>query len=160
MRQSTAIFLLHIFACLSLFFLQLGATHLLFRALYLFCWTRFDYLSYWSFFLSSYGLSCFFRFHIDMGHRGFKLTQVQELLASVDKKGFQVLSRFRWYFSDMWTYVFQFFLCLFRGYCPLFSLINLVADDENADVLSSVLFDVVEPHVDVVKGIRIGNVIY
>lgn len=38
--------------------------------------------------------------------------------------------------------------------------INLIADDPYADIFTSVFLDVVEPHVDIMKGVEVGHIIH
>ena len=38
--------------------------------------------------------------------------------------------------------------------------INLIADNPNTDIFSSIFLDVVEPHIDIMKGIQVGHIIH
>lgn len=38
--------------------------------------------------------------------------------------------------------------------------INLIANDPNADIFSSIFLDVIEPHIDIMKGVQVGHIIH
>ena len=54
----------------------------------------------------------------------------------------------------------KFLTCLLISDSSFLFAINLIADDPYADIFSSVFLDVVEPHVDIMKGVQVGHIIH
>lgn len=54
----------------------------------------------------------------------------------------------------------KFFTGLLIGDGPFLLTVNLIGYYPNADVLSSIFLDIVEPHINIMKGVKVGHIIH